>query len=134
MIFRRSPFLRKLEETIVVLRPIPQFEQLPDTPGVWTFCERSYPKQAFASIIAETDAKKACILRRRLAFDATDILQQEIEYFANITPPITTLAVGDMLIRIEKACQELYIEGLTQVDAMQELELANRSKTGNATF
>ena len=134
MITRRGRLLKEIEEHIVVLRPIPQYKQDDTITGDLTFCDCPYPRKAFAEVVTESANQKACILRDRTTFDPSGIAEQDIEYLANITPPIPTLEVGDLVIRLERGCQELYIEGITAVTQIQQLELANRSKTDNAQY
>ena len=128
---RRSPFLRNYEEQIIVLRPIPQNEQDSTEERELTYCDYTYPRRKFEIIVGRADAKKAIILRDRTTFDPSGFAEQDIEYLANITPPIRGLAVGDIVIGLT-SCLELVIGGITRVPQMQELELWNRSKTDNA--
>ena len=134
MRLRRGRLLKEIEEHIVVLRAIPQYNQDDSVTGDLTFCDCPYPRKAFEVVVSEATNQMACILRDRTSFDPQGIAEQDIEYRGNITPPIASLQVGDLVIRLDKGCQELYIEGITAVTAMQQLELANRSKTDNAEF
>ena len=130
----RGRFLKALEEQIVVLRPVPQYEQDDLVTGVLTFCECPYPRKAFTEIVAEKANQKICILKNSLRVDPDGIVVVDSEYLGNILPPNENVQDGDLVLRIDKGCQELYIEGISEVEGLQQLTLANRSKTDNARF
>lgn len=131
---RRGSFLKSMEEQLVVLRQIPTNQQDDTITGDWVYCDCKYPKRKFQRIATEVDNLKACILKQSVRVDADGIVVQDAEYRANIIPPFTTLSVSDLVLRIEKNCEELYIDSLSVVQGIQQLELTNRSKTADARY
>lgn len=128
----RGSFCKTLEEQIVVLRPVPQVLQDDTETDEWVFCGCPYPRKAFQLIIGENVEQKIIIIKRGLTVDPDGISVSEAEYRGNVTPPLKTIQVGDLVLRVQKRCQELYIYGITDVAGIQQLELENRSKTGDA--
>jgi len=131
---RRSSFLKSLEERIVVLRAIEQVDVDDTVTGNLTFGQSTYPRNQFEVIIFEWMNVKGIILKDRTTFDPEGISTAEVDYVMNISPPQSSLKVGDILIRIDREFQDLYIESISQVRQVQQCELIIRSKTDNARF
>ena len=128
----RGSFCKTLEERIVVLRHRPQNLQDESVAGELLFCNCPYPRKAFDVIITEASNQRIAILRRGLTVDADGFVVAEEEYRGNLTPPNPKLQVGDLVLRMDRNCEELYIYGITEVAGIQQLVLENRSKTGDA--
>ena len=128
MRMRRSKFLRDIEEPIVVLRGVPGVFVNPDASGTWNYGDGEFDKRVFSQVVPDSPERKACILPNRGVVDSSGFAVSQVDYLANIIPPIAGLAVGDIVIRTTAADQELYIERITEVAGVQQLELVNRAK------
>ena len=96
------------------------------------FCNCPYPRKAFDVIVDAGVDQQIMILRRGLVVDADGFVVAEEEYRGNLTPPNPKLQVGDLVLRMDRNCEQLYIYGITEVAGIQQLVLENRSKTGDA--
>ena len=132
MRLRRSKFLRDIEEPIVVLRGVPGVFVNPDASGTWNYGDGEFDKRVFSQVVPDSPERKACILPNRGVVDSSGFAVSQVDSIANIIPPIAGLAVGDIVIRTTAADQELYIERITEVAGVQQLELVNRAKARTA--
>lgn len=125
----KGPIHKEYGEHIVVLRKIPQAKQCHDITGDYIFCNCKYPKKAFEIIIGESENQKMTVFWRSDAFDESGIVTSDIFYRGFIIPPRNELKIGDLVLRLEKNCEELYIEFAPQRVNRQQCQLVNRSKT-----
>lgn len=131
---RRGPFLKSLEEKIVVLCSIDSRHRDDSVTDTISFGDETFKLSEFRVVVPETDNLKIVIFRNNLAVNPDGILESQIDYIGNITPPNDKLSVADIVIRVEKNNQQLIIEGIEVVSGKQQLELNNREQTGNVNF
>lgn len=126
---RTGRFYKKLKEKVVALREIPESLQKDCVTGNYTFGTESFPKNGFELIVSEEDDREMVILQGRNFFDEEGITISETEYNGTAIPPIPGLRKTDIIVRIEKKYQTLYIENINPVLGVQqfELELRNRA-------
>lgn len=130
---RKGPLFRKMEEQIVVLRHIAKYQQDDTITGNLTYCNQTFPRNQFEEIIGELDNIEAVVRRNRQSFDSDGIPISEFDYFCELKPPIDDFKQGDILIRIDKKCQDLSVETINEVLGVQVLQLSNRDKVGGLT-
>ena len=130
----RGSFLKLLEERIVVLRPIPTVDKDSAVTGTWTYGASVFARQDFQEIVGEAANQKIVILRDRQALDDSGIPVSEAGYRGNITPPNNNLRPLDLVIRIDKGYDQLYIDGIEEVAGIQQLELINRERVGGVGY
>ena len=127
--FRTGKLYKRMEEQIVVLRSIPELQQDLSNVDNFEYCGNTYAKSKYMEIIGDSDNKKIAILKRRLSFDPNGFPITESEYNGIVIPPTDKILVDDLVIRIDKDCQELYITGIEEQIGVQEIELSNQNKT-----
>ena len=130
----RGSFLKSLEEKIVVLRPIPTVDKDSTVMGEWTYGASEFRHRDFQEIVGEADNQKIVILRDRQALDDGGIPVSEAGYRGNITPPNNDIRPLDLVIRLERGYEQLYVESMETVSGIQQLDLENRDRVGGVGF
>ena len=125
----KGPIHKEYGEHIVVLRKIDVALQDDSITDDYTFCKCKYPKKAFDIIIDESENQKMSIFWQSDTWDETGIATSDIYYRGYIIPPNNLLEIGDLVLRLEKNCEELYIEFAPQRVNRQRCQLVNRAKT-----
>ena len=126
---QRGPLYQMLAEQIVVLRDIPQCDQDDSITGDYTYCDCTYPIRKYKKLFLNPHDLQVTIQQDAATLDPDGIVVLELDYICQIVPPFSGIQSGDLVIRIEKDCQELYVSGITQELGRQVIELENRSKT-----
>ena len=127
--FRTGRLFKRIQEQIVVLRSIPDLQQDTSNTDNFEYCGNTYAKSRYMEIIGNSDNRKIAILKGTISFDPNGFPVTESEYIGIVIPPTDKLLVDDLVIRIDKDCQELYITGITEQIGVQEIELSNQNKT-----
>ena len=133
MRLRKGPLYRSQQEQVIVLRAIPQGQQqddsdLPKEERYFSYGNMRYRKREYQEIVGQSANRKICISKRRIAFDPSGIPISTNDLIGVSVPPIENMKVDDLLVRLDKDLEELYIEGITNTLGIQEIELANRDK------
>ena len=128
MTFRTGKLYQRLKEQIVVLRTIPESQRDNNISDNFVYCDNTYDKSEYMEIIGIADNVRIAILKGSLSFDSNGFPVTESEYIGTVIPPLNNVLVDDLIIRIDKDCQELYIAGITEQIGVQELELSNQNK------
>ena len=130
----KGPLYREMSERIVVYRYIPADEQDRSIAGNLKYRSPDFPRREWQEIIPDTDNLKICIVKTRLKFDEMGIATSQSDYGGTVIPPNHKFSIGDVIIRIDRGMQDLYITGITQGLGVQRLELNNRTKSENAQY
>ena len=120
---------REMADQVVVLRKIPKRNQDESIEGNYVFCDCNYPKKRFEIIVDEPDKIGLVFQKQRVTVNSDGFLVVDDTYIAQAQPPITCLCRGDLVLRLSRGCQELYVEGTDQVQNVQKIYLVNRSQS-----
>ena len=120
---------REIADQVVILRKIHKRDQDESIEGNYTFCDCNYPKKRFEIIVDESDGRGLVFQKQRVTVNSDGFLVVDDTYIAQAQPPITCLCRGDLVIRLNRGCQELYVEGVDLVGSIQKIYLVNRSQS-----
>ena len=124
---------KRLREQVVILRPIPETQEL-DQDGEFTIGNLTFLESEYQRIVEASADAKMYIEKNRITHDGEDAFPVSDNRFYGIAiPPILGMETNDMLLRIEKDNEILYIEGVFDVDGVQEILLTNREKVRPGT-
>ena len=124
---RTGRLFRNSKEQIVVVRGFADIDSSKD--GNIEFGDLSYSESEFRILIDKSANQEMMIKRFSAAIDQEGFALTDSEYLAVCIPPIEDLAVGDIVIRIQKRNEDLRITAITRSRGVQELELEKGNKT-----
>ena len=125
----KGPLYRCKGEDVAILRPIPKVEWKIEETGDHIYCNNChYPKKAFCVV---KDHVKVMINQRVVpVVDPDGVAILSVDYVMEVVPPLNVhVLAGDLVIRLDRNCQELYIEGSSEDCGRQCIYLTTRSET-----
>ena len=117
-------------EDVAILRPIPKARRDISKKNLdpYKYCDCEYPQISFDRI---KDRVKVMINQRVVpVVDPDGVAILSVDYVMEVVPPLDIrVMAGDLVIRLNRNCQELYIEGSSEDCNRQFIYLTARSET-----